>query len=378
MSANEAQMIVKSDKKIKQKSGRHVTIFDGPGWDLSMTDKRSQIYRIMNPFCAVVGHVINQRSLSVTSGYTTNTFIDSDTVVDLATYMNLPLTMRVQDVATQTQNQPQLGPIAPSLWTAYYDTGAVHFHRLQHRWLIKNISTHTVILIMKEWGCKRDGLVQHSVEKLWEQELKMNLLNATASTAIVGQSIWGLRELDDPDEVTYERGVGQAGSPIYEYWYQKHFTRIVIPPGQFFEYHQITDVHPVAMQTLTMLQGDNAVPATTKFIYKKGFSSCITFSLTGQLVSASGAQDVGEPNPPGTNTTNYKFSELSGGSAQLTLSKESHVCVYGSLKEHDIQLPFLYERQAGSGTGYWADIIEEQQVNVNPRVNEREVYEVNL
>lgn len=367
MSSNDAQLMVKTDKKVRQKTGRHVMIYDLNGWDLSMFDKRSLIMRLLNPFSCVVGHVVRGKTLAVTAGNSATDFYDSDTVSDINDYKNLIPRMNVK-AGNATQTQPGIGDgVNPQLWNAPYDEGIINFHRLQHRFIWKNVSTNTVIVVIKEWVCKKSCQQLQSVKNLWKNEIAQNQLNVAAAGDIlnVPGACWGLTRLAQPDPDTFERQVGQSGSPIYDSWRQAHYTRIVLPPGQYFEYHLVSPGRGISTSALYEMTVPLLIAGCTtdpkNMTYAKGISTCISVTITGQMTSALNLA---------VNTA-YDPYQLSGGSGLLSYSKESHVCVYGQYKEHNIQLPYLFSPNSGTDTSnkYWPPIIPLDQVHVNPRSN---------
>lgn len=370
------QLMIQTDKKISMRTGRSVTVSDFHAWNIYFKDYRQIWEKLLNPYCNVVGHVTRGDSWLAKSGQQMTYFVDTDTWADHDDYMRLTGAFQKAPVPSVVTNmQPGVGWDATNgnslnnswLDDAVYDDGKLYYHTLEHRMLIKNTSTNTCFLELKQWLCKRVGQAANSVQTMNDNELTRDATNSTVAVAVAGLDMWGCQANNyAPSINTLERPVGLKNSPIYDWWNLQKKSRFILPPGAYIEY---TWQNPTKFMRRSLLQGYQIMAAK----YLPGQSQCISATIKGQFVTANATS----ANAPGTGMPTYLKGELSSGSVNLQMSQESHVVCYGSRKMHNPQAQHIFSNKnhvtdpptEDNTLVYWPALGAGDQTHLNPATN---------
>lgn len=355
--AAEDSLLVRTDKRVKNRRGRFATIHDGHGWDPYVNDNRPFIEKLIMPIVNIMGKVIRTSRWEAQSGQTKHFYFPIDTVQDIISYMKIPYTAQITSVPTPIPGEAGTAGVANDIEgrtfrSALLDQGQVRVHKLQHRFLIKNISNYTVKLNIKEWTAKKDGSSQQSVENLHYQEIENDSFGPSTNLAIDGLALWGTTTTVQPRVNTVNRGIGQSGSPIYPFWEMDKHSRVWLPPGALIEYHLNGNIKHLRQSDVEQWQTNYINQGALPIEYIKGLSRTVTFTLTGQLVDCY-REKLNDATSP-ANENNCEAKEITTGWAECTMTQESNVAVSNPYKVNTPQVTAVFGDSGGLLPYYWS------------------------
>lgn len=346
MPANEDLLTVSTRKRVKAKSGRHMVIQDGKGWNPYIKDTRPYIQKIMNPLYTIMGHEFKSASIvaDVAQGFGYHV---TEKISNIEKFFDMPNSYGIK--GTDASNTAA-GLGFPwndyhNLNTAVYDPAKLHCKRIQHRMLIKNPTNHTAIIFLSEWVAKRDSNDGQSVQNLFVDEIEMNNLNTTALAALSTVNPFAISNCvtTSGQGGDYGRGIGGPRSPIYDYWNRSKTSKIILPPGQFVEYMWYGNFRSMKRAILTNMQELGITNV-------KGVTKTLTLRVMGQMVDEASTHRIGP------------------GDIKITYEMESAVAVYGGYKSYTPQV-MRQHNSLDVENGYWPIIATADQRKINPTTN---------